>query len=84
MPRTLKERLDDMREASAEKIPADAAAVMKRATADLAESGQVEAALGVGDALPAFALPDSTGATVRSSEVLSRGPLILTFFRGHW
>ena len=84
MPRTLQERLDGMREASAEKIPADAAAVMHRATADLAESGQAGRAVGVGDALPEFALPDSTGATVRSSEVLSRGPLILTFFRGHW
>ena len=84
MPRTLQARLDDMREASAKKIPPEARAVMHRATAALADSGQADRALGVGDALPAFALPDSTGATVSSSELLSRGPLILTFFRGRW
>ena len=84
MPRTLQARLDDMREASAKKIPPEARAVMHRATAALADSGQADRALGLGKPLPAFALPDSTGATVSSSELLSRGPLILTFFRGRW
>ena len=41
-------------------------------------------ALGVGDALPAYDLPDTTGVRHTLAEGLNGGPLVLTFFRGHW
>jgi peroxiredoxin len=38
----------------------------------------------VGDPLPSFALPNAHGAEVRSADLLAKGPLVLTFFRGAW
>lgn len=38
----------------------------------------------VGDKLEAFLLPDETGTLVSSKSLLARGPLVLSFNRGHW
>ncbi|MFZ0211975.1 MAG: hypothetical protein WBE20_03735 [Candidatus Acidiferrales bacterium] len=37
-----------------------------------------------GQLAPEFALPDSTGASPRLSELTAGGPLVLLFYRGHW
>jgi peroxiredoxin len=52
--------------------------------AELRRSGAVRHALSVGDPLPDFMLPDPTGSFVERDEILAEGPLVLTFFRGHW
>jgi peroxiredoxin len=44
----------------------------------------VEGALKKGDTLPAFALPDGDGVMVGSRDLLSRGPLVVSFYRGYW
>jgi peroxiredoxin len=44
----------------------------------------VEHAPAVGEVLPDFALPDSSGRIVTSDELLRKGPLVLAFFRGPW
>ena len=41
-------------------------------------------ALQVGDRAPDFELPDAAGGTVRLSERLADGPVVLTFYRGAW
>ncbi|KAI1327909.1 AhpC-TSA-domain-containing protein [Xylariaceae sp. FL0255] len=38
----------------------------------------------VGDKLPAFSMSDATGKTVTSSDLLAKGPLLITFYRGEW
>jgi peroxiredoxin len=38
----------------------------------------------VGNPLPGFALKNAFGQEVRSSELLAKGPLVLTVFRGSW
>lgn len=43
-----------------------------------------ETGLSVGDTLPDFVLLDATGGIWRSEELLARGPLVLSFFRGAW
>jgi AhpC/TSA family len=40
--------------------------------------------LGVGDHAPAFELPNARGRTVRLGDLLGRGPVVLTFYRGVW
>jgi peroxiredoxin len=37
-----------------------------------------------GDPLPPFELPDTEGKAVRSEELLAKGSLVLTFYRGVW
>lgn len=57
---------------------------MHRATAELKASGQESRALKVGDKAPDFVLKDADGNSVSSAELLTRGPLIVTFYRGAW
>jgi peroxiredoxin len=38
----------------------------------------------VGDRVPDFTLPDSTGAPRSLGSLVDAGPLVLLFFRGHW
>lgn len=58
--------------------------IMHRATAELKASGQAERAKKVGDKAPAFVLNDHDGNPVSSAELLAKGPLIVTFYRGVW
>jgi len=59
-------------------------AVMHRVTDELIASGQAGRALHAGDRAPVFALPDPDGKLVSSQDLLARGPLVLTFYRGAW
>ena len=81
---TLAETLNGIREASAKRVPADKSAIMHRATEDLRRSGIMDGVIKIGDALPSFALPNAHGQQVRSADLLAKGPLVLTFFRGGW
>ncbi|MBV9018332.1 MAG: hypothetical protein JO058_21995 [Alphaproteobacteria bacterium] len=81
---TLAATLQGIREASAKRIPAERAAIMHRATEELRASGIMDRVIKAGAALPAFALPNSHGQEVRSVDLLAKGPLVLTFFRGNW
>lgn len=82
---SLQERLDAFKaDFEGTKAPPAVVAVMHRATADLIASGQADRALKAGSAAPDFALKDAEGALVRSDDLLARGPLALTFYRGVW
>ncbi len=56
----------------------------ERSVAELFESGIEQQILAVGELAPGFALNDTNGRTVRSTDLLALGPLILNFFRGRW
>jgi cytochrome oxidase Cu insertion factor (SCO1/SenC/PrrC family) len=57
---------------------------MHRATEELRQSGLAERALKVGARAPAFQLNNQDGKGISSAELLAKGPLVITFFRGHW
>lgn len=82
--RTLQQTLESLVDYAAKNIPQELRDVMHARTKDLIATGQAEKAIGVGDTAPSFELPDSTGTLVRSQDLLAKGPLVLTFFRGHW
>ncbi len=81
---TLAQQLQQQREKSVQKIPAEVRRVMKERTEELARSGLVERCLKVGDRVPAFELPDANGKTVRLSDLLQHGPVVVAFYRGGW
>jgi len=58
--------------------------VFHRATEDLCQSGLAERALKTGERAPAFTLNNQDGNSISSAELLAKGPLVITFFRGHW
>ena len=80
----LEDTLRGMREASAKRLPPDKAEIMHRATEELRASGIMDRVIKVGDPLPPFALPNAYGHAVCSPDLLAKGPLVLTFFRGSW
>jgi hypothetical protein len=80
----LEDTLRGMREASQRRIPADKAAVMHRATEELRAPGIMDRVIKAGDPLPPFALPNAYGRELRSADLLAKGPLVLSFFRGSW
>ena len=64
--------------------PASIHEPMRRATAELVASGAAKRAAKIGDKAPAFVLKDPDGKDVSSADLLSHGPLVLTFYRGVW
>jgi len=58
--------------------------VFHRATEDLRRSGLAERALKTGERAPAFTLNNQDGNSISSAQLLAKGPLVITFFRGHW
>jgi peroxiredoxin len=57
---------------------------MHRGTAELVASGQAAAAKKAGDKAPEFTLNDPDGQPVSSRELLAKGPLVISFYRGVW
>ena len=76
--------LDKKRDEIIGGIPKEALDVLFAQTADVAKSQLAENSIAVGAKLPAFELPDATGATVSSAKLLAEGPLVVVFYRGGW
>ena len=57
---------------------------MNRATEELRESGIMDRALNVGGKMPAFELPNTHGEMINSADLLTKGNLALSFYRGVW
>lgn len=62
----------------------DALDIMHRATAELIASGQALNARKAGDKAPEFTLKDPDGQSVSLAELLAKGPLVVSFYRGAW
>ncbi len=80
----LQDKLNAYKKSFLEKAPKDVVALIQRATRNLADSGILERALKVGDRAPDFALTNTAGDVVDLAGVTSKGPLVLTFYRGKW
>jgi peroxiredoxin len=57
---------------------------MKRAMKELQDSGILDKASGKGDKAPNFTVENSTGRSINLKETLSKGPVVLGFYRGRW
>ncbi len=79
----LNERLQRLAAAVGAGSP-DFAAAVERMIDRLATSGCGAEAPALGEPLPSFLLPDSTGGLVSLSELTARGPVVVSFYRGHW
>ncbi|MFE0255767.1 peroxiredoxin-like family protein [Streptomyces sp. NPDC059010] len=81
---TLNTELRTFYEARQQQIPAEIREIMQRAGQELADSGQADRALTVGDKAPHFSLPSAAGQTLSLDALLDDGPVVLTFYRGAW
>ncbi len=80
----LKDKLQEVMAASASKLSDEAKTVVMAATQAVADSISSRKIPAVGDAFPEFTLPDSTGKSHSSKDLVDNKQLILTFFRGSW
>ena len=85
----LQDRLDEFKKvlesgAPPYNVPREAIERMHQATAELKTSGIEDRALKVGDRAPSFTLFNQDHVQVASTDFLREGPLVISFFRGHW
>lgn len=80
----LQEKLDGIKAELQASIPPEAVAVMQRAAEELRASKILDKALKTGDKAPGFSLPNANGEIVSSKELLTKGPLVVSFYRGMW
>ncbi|MGF1457451.1 MAG: peroxiredoxin-like family protein [Leptolyngbyaceae cyanobacterium] len=69
---------------NAEKLPQDVQQVMAQAGNDIAQLGLEDNSLKTGDRIPHFTLNNATGDSVSTTQLLSEGPLVISFYRGGW
>ncbi len=81
---TLAQRLEALRKAGEKRIPAEARAIMHRATEDLRNSGIVDRVVKAGQQAPSFELVNQHGNRVGLPALLARGPVVISFYRGVW
>lgn len=80
---SLKEQLAEYRAGWFKRVPAERQAVMERHIEEL-RKGLAKTALKAGDRAPRIALINAKGALLDIESLLSRGPAIVTFYRGGW
>lgn len=80
----LQATLDEIHRDFEASAPKASLQIMDRSTEELIESGQASKALHEGSEMPDFVLKDSGGTPFSSAQVLDKGPLIVSFFRGFW
>jgi peroxiredoxin len=66
------------------KLPPAILEKLHQSVEDLIASGKADGAIKAGERAPEFDLPDPDGALVSSRQLLAKGPMIVTFYRGVW
>ncbi len=80
----LQDTLDAQKAQFAKSAPEKLQRIFAEGLEEIAASQVMETALNVGDTAPDFSLSNAVGDTVRLSELLEDGPVILTWYRGGW
>ena len=81
---SLQEKLDQMKKDFESSAPAEVVAVMHKETQVLIESGITGNVLKKGEMFPEFSLKDQKGEMVSSRDLIEKGPLVVSFYRGVW
>ena len=82
--RSLREQFAERKELVAKYVPAEIQAIHARVIAELQQQRIAEGALAAGAKAPAFELTDHNGKLLSSIELLTKGRLVICFFRGSW
>lgn len=81
---SLKKDLDQLKEQSIKSISQETQKIMSADTERLIKSGITDTSLKAGDRVPSFSLPNITGELISSDYLLTKGPVVLSFYRGGW
>jgi peroxiredoxin len=80
----MSETLRQLRNDTIAAFTSEQTAAYERSVHWLKKNGVCDRALRIGARAPDFVLPNSDGRLVSSRDLLDKGPLIVSFFRGEW
>jgi hypothetical protein len=80
----LRETMDAYKKSFEAKAPKDVLEILHRATEDLRNSGILDRTVKVGDKAPDFSLRNTREQEITLADQLSKGPVVLGFYRGRW
>lgn len=80
---SLQEQLQQFTEKATARSP-ETMATVRNGIEALAQAGVGKHALREGAQAPDFALPNVRGETVKLSDLLTHGPVVVAFYRGTW
>jgi peroxiredoxin len=83
METDLKSQIQEL-ERSLPPLPPEQSRLLEQAALELSLSGITDRVLKTGDQAPDFTLPNAVGRPVSLENALSSGPVVVTFYRGHW
>ena len=84
MTDTLSDQLAQFRAGWHARVPEKSKTLMEAHIAHLGASGIADRARQVGDRAPEIRLPDQHGQPFDVADLLAKGPVIITFYRGGW
>ncbi|KAF5131471.1 Thiol-disulfide oxidoreductase ResA [Metarhizium anisopliae] len=84
MSATLASQLAQVTQKLEAEAPKEVKDTLLSAKAEIEQSFDPKRAIQPGAKLPQFNLPDATGKVQSSSDLLAKGPLLITFYRGEW
>jgi hypothetical protein len=80
----LTEQLNDLKQQLGRDIPRETLGEIGQFVQGLVQSGIEKTSCQAGDKLPPFMLPNVSGKMVSSGDILAKGPMVLSFYRGVW
>lgn len=81
---TLQETLNTMKEEAIASRPPEVVKILFGEVENLVKEGIANNAIKAGETLPEFSLPDEKGNVVSTTDLLAKGPLAISFYRGIW
>ena len=81
---TLTDQLKEYADNSAKNMPEEAKNIMQAGIKKLEDTDIIKNATKKGDIFPDFALPNAKGELISLDELLKKGQVVLTFYRGGW
>ena len=81
---SLHQKISSMEKEFFQQAPEAVRTMMVAAMEGLKRAGIDKNSFRKGDRAPDFTLPDGDGTMVSSVELLAKGPLVVSFYRGGW
>ena len=81
---SLTSQLSEVFEGFQKKAPQNVQNVIQASVSDLQKSFPSRTPIRTGSLLPDFALANATGRTVTKQQLLAKGPILISFYRGEW
>lgn len=81
---SLAQQIDELNHTLSSQLPIEVLQAFQKSIEELKTSNLEKNSLKVGDKMPEFSLPNTSGQIISSREILKKEKMILAFYRGNW